>query len=107
MDYKMVAPEPRAIYNRLKASAKRRGIPFDLNVTDLYYIDYPIQCPILHIPLRWNIGRPKDDSYSFDRIDSSSGYSLANLQIISWKANRSKNNLTEDEIRKFCVFYKE
>ena len=107
MEYKMVPPEPREIYNRLKASAKRRGIPFDLKITDLYYIDYPISCPLLSIPLRWNIGKPKDDSYSFDRIDSSRGYTLDNLQVISLKANRSKNNLTEDEIQKFCSFYKE
>ena len=105
MDYKLTAPEPRAIHSRLKASAKKRGISFDLKITDLYEISYPITCPILGMPLRWNIGKPKDNSYSFDRIDSLEGYHIENLQVISFKANRAKNDLTEDEIKKFCAFY--
>jgi hypothetical protein len=71
----------------------------------MYLIDFPITCPILGIPLRWNIGEAKDDSYSFDRVDSSKGYSFDNIQILSLKANRAKNNLTETELKKFAVFY--
>jgi len=46
----------------------------------------------------------RDESYSVDRIDSSLGYTFDNLQIISAKANRAKNNLTEEELQKFASF---
>ena len=105
MYYKMFPPTPRELYSKLKSSAKKRGIEFDLTIHDMYMIDLPISCPALGIPLRWNIGAAKDDSYSFDRIDSSKGYTFDNLEVISFKANRAKNNLTEEEMKKFCLYY--
>lgn len=98
-------PETREIYNRLKQSAKKRKIEFNLTLSDLNNISFPITCPILGIPLKWNRGEPKDNSYSFDRIDTLKGYSIDNLQIISYKANRAKNNLTEEEIKLFCQYF--
>ena len=95
----------RKIHSRLKSSAKKRTIEFDLTITDLYQIDFPITCPILGIPLVWNRGEPKDNSVSFDRIDSSLGYTFDNLQVISVKANRAKNNLTTEELKKFSLYY--
>lgn len=105
MEYKIKPPETKEIYQRLKQSAKKRKIDFTLTLTDLNNISFPITCPVLGIPLRWNKGNPKDDSYSFDRIDSSLGYSIDNLQIISYKANRAKNNLTEEEMKSFCQYF--
>lgn len=98
-------PEIKVIHSRLKSSAKKRNIEFDLTITDLYQIDFPITCPILGIPLVWNRGEPKDNSVSFDRIDSSLGYTFDNLQVISVKANRAKNNLTTEELKKFSLYY--
>ena len=98
-------PEPKELYNRIKSSAKKRGIPFDMTVYDFYLIDFPITCPILGIPLKWNRGKPKDNSYSFDRINSQEGYVLDNLEIISFRANRAKNNLTEEELKKIGLYY--
>jgi hypothetical protein len=98
-------PDVRKIHSRLKSSAKKRNIEFDLTITDLYQIDFPITCPILGMPLVWNRGEPKDNSVSFDRIDSSVGYTFDNLQVISVKANRAKNNLTLEELKKFALYY--
>ena len=105
MNERIKAPEPREMYQRIKSSAKKRGIPFDMTVYDFYLIDFPITCPILNIPLKWNRGTPQDNSYSFDRIDSSKGYVLDNLEVISFRANRAKNNLTEEELKKFGLYY--
>ena len=85
--------EHKDIIKRLKQSAKKRGIEFNLSEKDLDEIGFPITCPILGMPLKWHRGEPQDDSYSFDRIDSSKGYVKENLQIMSVKANRAKNNL--------------
>lgn len=103
--YKMTSPEPKAIYNRLKASAKKRGIPFDLRVTDLYELSYPVTCPINGLVLRWNKGKAQDDSYSFDRIDSTKGYTIDNLQVISWRANRLKSDATLLELEQLSTFH--
>ena len=106
MEYRIKPPEIKDIFNRLKQSAKKRNIDFNLTVSDLNDISFPISCPILNIPLKWHKNQPQDDSYSFDRIDSSKGYQADNLMIISVKANRAKNNLSQEEILKFCNFYK-
>ena len=67
-------PETKELYNNLKSSAKKRNIQFTLTLADLNELSFPITCPILNIPLKWHRGKPDDDSYSFDRIDSSKGY---------------------------------
>jgi hypothetical protein len=45
------------ILTRLRQSAKKRGIEFDLKTTDLDEIGIPISCPILGIPLKWHNGK--------------------------------------------------
>ena len=94
------------ILNRLKQSAKKRGIEFNLTTTDLDEIGIPISCPILGIPLKWYNGQAEDDSYSIDRIDSSKGYVKDNIQFMSMKANRAKNNLTSAELKLLSTYYK-
>lgn len=105
MDYRIKMPESKEILQRLKQSAKKRNISFDLTLSDINNLSFPITCPVLGIPLRWNRGEPKDNSYSFDRIDSSLGYTIDNIEIISFKANRAKNNLNEEEMKRFCIYY--
>jgi hypothetical protein len=100
----MMLPDIRTIYSRLKSSAKSRNIQFDLTLTELYTLDYPLTCPILGIPLKCHRGGPKDDSYSVDRIDSSLGYTIDNIHIISFRANRIKNDATNQEITKIHQF---
>ena len=98
--------EHTKIISRLKKSAKKRGLEFNLTTSDLDEIGFPLTCPILGIPLKWHTGKPQDDSYSFDRIDSALGYVKGNIQILSVKANRAKNNLTEDELKMFSVYFR-
>ncbi len=89
--------EIRTLYSRVKSSAKRRGIPFALTLTDLNNLTFPVTCPILQIPLKFNRGNVQDNSYSLDRIDSTKGYEIDNIIVISYKANRLKSNVTSDE----------
>ena len=103
--YKIKPTETKKLYNNLKQSAKKRGIDFDLTLTDLNNLSFPITCPILGIPLKYNIGTPQDDSYSIDRKDNSIGYRIDNIEVISYKANRAKNNLSEEELSKLISYY--
>tara|TARA_B110000503_G_C7163142_1_gene420600 strand:+ start:867 stop:1202 length:336 start_codon:yes stop_codon:yes gene_type:complete len=103
----MRLPEINEVYNSLKSSAKKRGIVFTLEKTDLYHLDYPLRCPALGIPLKFNKGQSRDDSYSWDRIDSTRGYEADNLVIISNRANRIKNDATLEELKMIVKFYEE
>lgn len=98
-------PEIRQIYNRIKQSAKKRNIEFTLTLAELNSLTFPITCPILGIPLKFNRERLQDNSYSIDRIDSSIGYNIDNIVVISWKANRLKNNATKEELQQISNFY--
>ena len=102
----MYQPDIRTIYKNLKGSAKRRGIPFEIQLTDLYELSFPVTCPVLGMPLRFNRGSVADDSFSIDRIDSAKGYTLDNIEVISYRANRLKNNATLDEIHMISQYYK-
>lgn len=95
------------IWSHLKASAKKRDIPFTLVPTDIDEIGIPITCPILGIPLYFHKNMVEDDSISFDRIDSTKGYSVDNLIVISYRANILKSNATLDEMRKIVNFYEQ
>lgn len=95
----------RQIYNRIKQSAKKRNIDFELTIVDLNNLSIPLTCPILGIPLAQNYGQAQDNSYSIDRIDSTKGYSADNIIVISWLANRLKSNGTTEQIRLISEFY--
>ncbi len=63
----------------------------------------PEYCPCLGIKLNYNgtgeMGYTRtDNSPSLDRIDSSKGYECGNIQVISWRANRIKNDSTLEEL---------
>lgn len=60
-------------------------------------IDWPTHCPALGIELDYFAEIRADNSPSFDRIDNSKGYLKGNVQIISWRANRIKNDGTKEE----------
>ncbi len=93
------------MWSRIKARAKRNGIPFDLTHSDISDLTMPITCPVLGIPLRQERGRQTDNSVSIDRIDSTQGYTPDNVVIVSWKVNRLKSNASLDEMRKMVTFY--
>ena len=97
----------REVYNSLKASAKKRNIPFTLTLSELNNLTFPISCPILGIPLRYNRGRAQDDSVSIDRIDSKRGYEIDNIVVVSWRANRLKNNASVEDLKRISQFYED
>lgn len=95
-----------ALLKGAKARAKRDGIPFDITSKD---IKKPARCPALGISLNYNgTGRgygAKDDAASLDRIRSEKGYVRGNVQVVSWKANRSKSRLSPEELVRMAKFY--
>ena len=60
-------------------------------------INWPTHCPILGLELDYFAEKRQENSPSFDRIDSTKGYIKGNIQILSWRANRIKNDGTAEE----------
>jgi hypothetical protein len=83
--------------------AKQNNIDFDITEQDLPE-SLPEFCPVLGIPMKVSIGMQTDHSFSLDRIDNSKGYIRGNVEVISWKANRLKNNATTDDMRKILAY---
>lgn len=95
----------KTLWTQLKNSAAKRNIPFTLLPKDIDEIGIPITCPILGIPIHFHRHHAKDDSISFDRIDSSKGYSIDNLVIVSNRVNKLKSNATLEEMKQIVEFY--
>ena len=87
---------------RYRYNAKCKGVPFNLTLED---IKVPEFCPILGIPLARSTGSHTDSSPSLDRIDPSLGYVRGNVIVISYRANRIKNDATIPELQKISDFY--
>jgi len=96
----------KRLLQHLKQSAKRRGLDFNLTEGYLSELSFPLTCPILNVPLEYGKRGYDEFKPSVDRIDSNLGYIRGNIQILSIKANRSKNNLSEAELKKFALYYK-
>lgn len=82
--------------------AKSYNHEFTIDFGDL---EFPTHCPILGIELDYlcEDGR-QENSPSFDRIDSTKGYIKGNVAIVSWRANRIKNNGTVEEHKKIVDY---
>lgn len=93
------------LLSHLKASAKKRNIRFTLTLTDLYDLSLPLTCPLLNIIIEYDAKGYNEFSPSIDRIDSDLGYEPDNIQVLSVKANRAKNNLSEHELKQIAKYY--
>lgn len=70
-------------------------------------ITIPEVCPVLGIPIFLEQqGKAHENSPSLDRFDSSRGYTKDNINVISWKANRLKNNGTLEDFEKIVEWMK-
>lgn len=78
----------------IKRRVRDNNLEFNLTPDD---IKIPDKCPVLGIPLFFKKGSATDNTPSIDRIDPSRGYVRDNIQIISQRANRIKNDGTPEE----------
>ncbi len=85
----------RSLIADAKKRAKREGLPFDLTAADIVV---PELCPVLGIPLVRGDKVLGDSSPSLDRITPTLGYVRGNVAVISYRANRIKQNATPDEL---------
>lgn len=88
----------KRILNGARYNARNRNIEFSLTVSDLIWPDV---CPVLGIKLNYggSKGRNSPDSPSLDRTDHTLGYVKGNVVVMSWRANKIKTDVTNEEAR--------
>lgn len=84
-----------------KNRARRQNVPFDLDPEDIIF---PETCPVLGIPLIFSRGGRTNNTPSIDRKIPSIGYVKGNIRVISWRANRLKNDATLEELKKLVEY---
>lgn len=96
-------PKNRAvkIIQNTRTRCRNMSIPFEISVDD---IPMPEFCPILGVPIDYNMGHGYLSRYSpsIDRIDNDKGYIPGNVQIVSRKANTMKSDATPKELLEFA-----
>jgi len=88
------------LITNVKSRAAKNGLDFDLDHTKMFI---PTHCKYLGMELTYTHkqGR-KPSTISIDRIDPTKGYTMDNVQIISDKANRMKQNASMSELITFA-----
>lgn len=97
--------QENVIFTRTRSVAKQKNIPFNLDLSDIIIPEF---CPILGIKLQKSYikGNPLPSSPSVDKINPKKGYTKGNIAIISFRANRIKNDATEEELQKVLDYVK-
>lgn len=85
-----------------KTRASRAGVPFNISERD---VSIPHSCPVLGIPILVGQSKANDNSPSLDRIMPAMGYVVGNVEVISMRANRIKNNAAPHELRAVADYY--
>lgn len=96
-----------AVKNQARMRAKRKGLPFDIDVAYVLSLVTPT-CPIFGTPLEyWSRGTKGfyDNSASLDRMIPENGYVRGNLVVISLRANMIKKDATLTELMQIVQFY--
>lgn len=93
--------------NNARRRAKDQGVPYDLKIKDLADLPIPEVCPYLGIPIIKGEGKSSENSPSLDKIVPSLGYVKGNVEFISSRANRLKNDATLEELEKIVSRLKE
>lgn len=96
--YLRMDPRKR-MFNQAKNRAKRRNIPFSIELDDIII---PDKCPLLEISFIPGTFNNYEHTYSLDRIDSTKGYVKGNIKVISKLANSMKNSASKEELLIFA-----
>lgn len=95
-----------AIYEAMREkfrNKKAHSYKYEFTV-DFGDIVFPTHCPILGIELDYFADGREEHSPSFDRVDPSKGYVNGNVVVVSWRANRIKNDGSAEEHEKIAKF---
>lgn len=102
-------PSEHPLFNsasKIICRSKKYGVPLGFKTTG-EFVSYlseitPTKCPVFGKRLVYGKGKHHDMSPSVDKIIPSKGYVKGNIQVISYLANRMKNNASPQQLRQFA-----
>lgn len=91
---------PGKYWHQIVNGAKERNILFSLKIEDIWqiFLRQDRKCALTNEPIQFN--NPK--TASLDRIDSTKGYTLDNVQWVHVNINIMKMDMNETEFIRFC-----
>ena len=91
----------RRKFTTKRCQSKHTGYEWTIQFGQIYW---PAHCPILGLELNYFAESRMENSVSFDRTNNKKGYIPGNVKIISWRANRIKNDGTSEEHYKIAEY---
>ncbi len=93
------------LYDKAKERAKSTGVEFSLTIADIEAV-WPKdgKCPALGIVLKKGKGQHQDASPTLDRLNPAWGYTRDNIAVLSFIANRTKNNARASDLEKIAAW---
>lgn len=97
----------RYIFRNAQRNPATIDLPFNLDFKHIYE-NLPEICPVFGIKLDYSPGKGirQDNSPSLDRLYPDKGYVDENVSVISWRANRIKNNSSLEELEQLVNWFK-
>jgi hypothetical protein len=89
----------RGLLKLARQRCKKSGVPCTISEADIVIPEF---CPILGLKLEFGEMDNRNSSPSLDRISPELGYIPGNVAVISYRANRIKNEGSADEHRKIA-----
>lgn len=94
-------------FRESRKGATRRDIPFQLTEDEFRSIwkKQKGKCALSGIELtleHGSISTPNPTRMSIDRIDSGQGYTVSNVQLITWQLNSAKNVWSNQQLIEVC-----
>lgn len=99
-----MAAKVAMMFTSARRRALQQGLAFDLELAD---VETPVHCPVFGFALKYNNPVLADSSPTLDRIWPEFGYVKGNVRVISWKANRLKNNASLEDLLALVSYLKE
>jgi len=99
------------LLSNARKRAAKRGLPCTITREDILALNERQQglCAYTHIPLNWEVGNSggkqricPPDRVSLDRIDSTLGYVVGNVHLVTDFVNRIKTWYPEPDFVRFC-----
>lgn len=87
------------LVKQARSNAKKTDREFDITAEQVHEL-WKKQgglCALTHLPMQHHPAY-SDMNASIDRIDSSKGYSLDNIQLVCWRVNEMKNDQAEPQL---------
>ena len=94
------------LFTTIKTNARDRNLDFNLNIEYLWdlFIQQDRKCALSRLTIHLNekCDEKKYKTATLDRIDSSKGYIIGNVQWLHRDINKMKSNFPEDYLIKMC-----